>query len=52
MDADNHVLTTPMWVFGIRIAQVVLSVVVLGLCAAWTGWGIGDAPALGIAAVS
>lgn len=52
MDVQNRVLTTPFWVFGLRIAQVVLSIVVLGLCAARNDWGIGDAAALGIAAVS
>ncbi|OAA79777.1 hypothetical protein LEL_03263 [Akanthomyces lecanii RCEF 1005] len=43
-------LVTPMWVFGIRIAQVVLSIVVLGMAAAWSEYALFDAPSLAIAA--
>ncbi|KAM3515477.1 hypothetical protein MY11210_000850 [Beauveria gryllotalpidicola] len=43
-------LVTPLWVFGIRIAQVVLSIVVLGMAAAWTDYALFDAPSLAIAA--
>ncbi|POR37837.1 Uncharacterized protein TPAR_01970 [Tolypocladium paradoxum] len=31
--ASDHVLKTPIWVFAIRIAQVVLSLIILGLAA-------------------
>ncbi len=44
-------LVTPVWVFGIRIAQVVLSIVVLGMAAAWSEYALFDAPSLAIAAV-
>ncbi|ATY62897.1 G-coupled receptor [Cordyceps militaris] len=43
-------LVTPIWVFGIRIAQVVLSIVVLGMAAAWSDYTLFDAPSLAIAA--
>ncbi|KAM0740363.1 hypothetical protein ACQRIT_005547 [Beauveria bassiana] len=43
-------LVTPLWVFGIRIAQVVLSIVILGMAAAWTDYALFDAPSLAIAA--
>ncbi|KAM3562150.1 hypothetical protein MY1884_001964 [Beauveria asiatica] len=43
-------LVTPLWVFAIRIAQVVLSIVVLGMAAAWTDYSLFDAPSLAIAA--
>ncbi|KAJ6782959.1 hypothetical protein PWT90_09788 [Aphanocladium album] len=48
----NHqkTLVTPMWVFGIRIAQVVLSVVILGMAAAWSTWSLFDGPSIAIAA--
>ncbi|KND87289.1 hypothetical protein TOPH_08065 [Tolypocladium ophioglossoides CBS 100239] len=31
--ASGHVLETPIWVFAIRIAQIVLSIIILGLAA-------------------
>ncbi|XWW93375.1 hypothetical protein V2A60_001308 [Cordyceps javanica] len=43
-------LVTPLWVLGIRIAQVVLSIVVLGMAAAWSDYALFDAPSLAIAA--
>lgn len=53
MSTSSHVLEMPMWLFGLRIGQVVLSIILLGLAAATgSGYGIGDAPALAIACVS
>ncbi|OAQ97091.1 hypothetical protein LLEC1_07436 [Akanthomyces lecanii] len=46
----HKTLVTPMWVFGVRIAQVVLSIVVLGMAAAWSDYALFDAPSLAIAA--
>lgn len=44
-------LVTPIWVLGVRIAQVVLSIVCLGMAAAWSEYALFDAPSLAIAAV-
>ncbi|KAJ3493490.1 hypothetical protein NLG97_g4695 [Lecanicillium saksenae] len=43
-------LVTPMWVLGIRIAQVVLSVVILGMAATWSTYSLFDGPSIAIAA--
>ncbi|OAA64034.1 hypothetical protein ISF_04743 [Cordyceps fumosorosea ARSEF 2679] len=46
----HRTLASPVWLFGIRIAQVVLSIIVLGMAAAWSDYVLFDAPSLGIAA--
>lgn len=49
---NNKTLNTPLWMLGIRIAQVVLSIIILGMSAAWSTYALFDGPSLGIAAVS
>lgn len=49
---NQKTLTTPIWVLAIRIAQVVLSIVILGMAATWSDYALFDGPSLAIAAVS
>ncbi|KAJ2982057.1 hypothetical protein NQ176_g1642 [Zarea fungicola] len=48
---NDKTLVTPIWVLAIRIAQVVLSIIILGLAAAWSDYPgfLLDGPSLAIA---
>lgn len=48
---NQKTLTTPVWVLAIRIAQVILSIVILGMAATWSDYALFDGPSLAIAAV-
>lgn len=49
--ANPKTLTTPIWVLALRVAQFVLSIVVLGMAASWSSFGLFDGVDLAIAAV-
>lgn len=53
METARHVVQTPMWVFGLRVGQAVLALILIGLSGAVSGgYAVGDFIGMTIACVS